>query len=230
MGKPAGVYVQYGCGPSCPRGWINFDVSPTLRLQRLPLIGKLFKRGSIIFPDEVRFGNIVKGLPIAEGSAQGVYASHVLEHLPLTEFWIALESTFRMLRPGGIFRLVIPDLEIRARKYLEKINAGDANASSWFMQTTCLGLEYRSRGLRALARGIFGNSAHLWMWDENSMTAALEKVGFIGVRRCRFNDGQDEAFRLVEDARRFYDDSADLEECAMEAIKPGIKLRDGRAT
>ena len=178
----------------------------------------------------VRFGDIVKGLPIADGSAQGVYASHVLDHLSLTDFWITLENTFCMLRPGGIFRLVVPDLQIYARNYLEKLNAGDADANSWFMQTTSLGHEYRKRGLEALARSIFGNSNHLWMWDENSMAAALKKVGFIGVRRCRFNDSQDEAFRLVEDIGRFYDDSAGLEHCAMEAIKPGIELRDERVS
>ena len=226
LGKPEGVYVQFGCGPSsCPVRWINFDASPTLRLQQLPVIGKFFRRGAIIFPDQVRFGDIVKGLPIDDGSAQGVYASHVLEHLSLADFWTALDRTFRLLRPGGIFRLVIPDLEIRAQKYLEKLTLGDSAANSWFMRKVHLGLEHRTRGLEALARSIFGNSAHLWMWDERSMTAALEKVGFIGVRRCRFNDSQDEAFRLVEVAGRFYDDSTGLEECAIEAIKPEIGSR-----
>jgi SAM-dependent methyltransferase len=186
------------------------------------VIGKFFRRGAIIFADDVRFGDIVKGLPVTDGSAEGVYASHVLEHLSLADFWAALDNTFRLLKPGGIFRLVIPDLEIRAQKYLEKLNAGDAEANIWFMRTTNLGLEHRKRGVEAWARGVFGNSAHLWMWDERSMTAALEKVGFTGVRRCSFGDSQDEAFRLVEDAGRFFDDNAGLEECAMEAIKPEI--------
>jgi predicted SAM-dependent methyltransferase len=170
----------------------------------------------------VRFGDIVKGLPIQEGSAQGVYASHVLEHLSLRDFWVALENTFRMLTPGGIFRLVVPDLEARARKYIEKVNAGDANANSWFMRTASLGAQYRNHDLESLARSIFGNTAHLWMWDEISMRDALERVGFIGVRRCRFHDSQDAAFRVVEDALRFYDEVAGLEECAMEAMKPNI--------
>ncbi len=216
----AGLYVQYGCGMSCPPAWINFDASPTLRLQRLPLIGKLFRRDAVAFPDAVRFGDIAKGLPIAAGSAQGVYASHVLEHLSLAEFWLALGNTFRMLRPGGIFRLVVPDLEVRARKYLEKLDANDAQANAWFMRAAHLGLEERAPGLGAAARNAFGRSAHLWMWDESSLTAALANTGFVRIRRCRFNDSADEAFRLVEDAARFRDDVAGLDECAMEAIKP----------
>ncbi len=220
MGEATRTYVQYGSGPSFCEGWINFDASPALRLQRLPVIGTLLRRGTTIFREQVRFGDIIKGLPVGEGSADGVYASHVLEHLPQREFWIALDNTFHMLTPGGIFRLVIPDLESRARRYLEKLEAGDPSASSWFMRATGLGIEKRGRGLEALARASFGNSAHLWMWDEKSMSAALRRVGFIGVRRCRFNDCADRAFRKVEDFNSFYDADDGIEECGMEATKP----------
>jgi SAM-dependent methyltransferase len=225
--EPMQTYVQYGSGPSFSEGWINFDASPTLRLQRLPVIGTLFRRGTTIFHEEVRFGDIINGLNIAEGTVDGVYASHVLEHLSQSEFWIALDNTFRMLKPGGIFRLVIPDLESRARRYLEKLDAGDPSANSWFMRTTGLGIEKRRRGLEALARNSFGNSAHLWMWDEKSMSAALQKVGFIGVRRCRFNDCADQAFRKVEDFSRFYSADDGIEECGMETIKPEARSANG---
>ena len=218
--EPRGLYVQYGCGLSCPPGWVNFDISPTLRLQRLPLIGRLFKRGQLVFPNEVRLGDIVKGLPVADGSADGAYASHVLEHLSFTDFRIALGNTFRILKPGGIFRLVVPDLEGRARKYLEMLQSREPTANSWFMRATYLGVENHARGIRATAQNIFGNSSHLWMWDEGSMTAALQAVGFVDVRRCALGDCRDHAFRVVEDAARFYDDSIGIAECAMEAIKP----------
>ena len=215
------LYVQYGCGLSGPSGWINFDASPTLRLQRLPLVGRLFCASGVVFPKDIRYGDIVSGLPIADCVADGVYASHVLEHLSLADCRTALRNTLRLLRPGGIFRLVIPELEGRARRYLEKLRKGDTEASSWFMRATGLGAEHRKRGPVALARAVFGGSAHLWMWDEKSMTAVLCEAGFVDVRRCRFNDCEDEAFRLVEDAERFYDRAAQLEECAIEARKAG---------
>jgi hypothetical protein len=58
------------------------------------------------------------------------------------------------------------------------------------------------------------------MWDEKSLAAALRKTGFTGIRRCRFGDCADTAFRQVEDADRFQDAQVGIEECAMEAIKP----------
>lgn len=212
------IYVQYGCGQSCPSGWLNFDASPWLGLRRLPLLGRFLRLGP--FPRGVRYGDIVTGLPIADDSVQGVYASHVLEHLCYADFWSALEHTFRMLRPGGTFRLVIPDLQTRAERYLHDVALGRAEASTWFMRATGLGREDRLRGVGPRLRRMFGRSAHLWMWDEKSLAAALRKTGFTAIRRCRFGDCADAAFRQVEAADRFHDTQADIEECAMEAIKP----------
>jgi SAM-dependent methyltransferase len=214
------VYVQYGCGQSCPAGWENFDASPTLYLQKMPIVGSLFRRGAVVFPRDVRFGDIVKGLPLADGTVDGIYASHVLEHLPLSDFQLALENTFRLLKPGGVFRLVVPDLESRAKKYLEKLKSGEPESSSWFMRASSLGAEHRRSGLSGLARAIFGNSAHLWMWDEGSMTSALKKVGFVDIRRASFNDSGDGAFLLVEEWGRFFDAEVGAGECAVEARKP----------
>jgi hypothetical protein len=122
---------------------------------------------------------------------QGIYASHVLEHLSCADFWTALDHTLRMLKPGGIFRLVVPDLQARAERYLRDTALNRPEANSWFMQATRLGRERHSRGLGPLLREMFGGSAHLWMWDENSLTAALGKTGFTGIRRCRFGDCAD---------------------------------------
>ena len=58
-------YVQYGCGLCAPPGWVHFDISPTLRLQRLPIIGAVFAaRGSVKFTTNVRYGDIVRGLQL----------------------------------------------------------------------------------------------------------------------------------------------------------------------
>ena len=214
------IYLQYGCGQSCPDGWINFDASPTLRLQRLPVIGRLFKRGATVFPDGVRFGDIVHGLPMPDESVEGIYASHVLEHLSYADFWRALEHTFRLLKPGGIFRLVVPDLKSRAQKYVERLEMGQTDANSWFLRSARLGSEGSPRGPVALARRLIGRSAHLWMWDEISLAAALDKTGFVDIRRCHFGDCKDGNFHLVEDAGRFYDTNDGVEECGMEALKP----------
>jgi SAM-dependent methyltransferase len=213
-------YVQYGCGLSTGDSWINFDNSPTLRLQRLPIIGWVFKLGNTGFPESVRYGDIVAGLPVPDHSADGVYASHVLEHLSYEEFWLALQNTYAVLKPGGIFRLIVPDLENRTQIYLRRLSEGNADANSWLMDVLAMTTRRRDRSIVGALRRAFGGSEHRWMWDEASMSAALRKVGFAAVRRCQFNDSADETFKQVENRSRYYDSNQDIVECAMEARKP----------
>jgi hypothetical protein len=220
----ASVYLQYGCGFSVGKDWLNFDSSPTLRVERLPLIGNILGQiagNSRSFPKEVKYGDIVKGLPVADNSVRGVYASHVLEHLALHDFRKALRNTFNILEPGGVFRLIVPDLEERARRYIHETSNKSAEASGIFMRTCHLGMEHRPGSLLGLARLSIGGSAHLWMWDQASITEELRKVGFINVRRCEFGDADDVMFAQVEDPGRFIDQSLDLRELAIEARKPG---------
>jgi len=199
------VYVHFGCGMTAPNEWINYDVSPTLRIQKVPLIGwYIRKRSSIRFPSNVRYGDIIKGLPgIEKGTCDLIYCSHVLEHLCLQDFKLALENTFTLLKPGGVFRCVIPDLELYVKNYLERINSGDQLASCQFMKDAHIGLESRPKSIKEIIVNQFGNSRHLWMWDKNSLKFELVNAGFSSVRRCFYDDSKYKMFRKVENRARF---------------------------
>lgn len=195
------VYVQYGCGLSAPATWRNFDASPTLRLQRVPLIGRFVRGGSFPdFPPGVEYGDVVRGLPVAAASCRAVYCSHVLEHLALEDLRTALRHTRAYLEPGGVFRFVLPDLEFLARAYLE---SADADAAPRFMEATHLGRTHRPRGIAAIAREWLGSAAHRWMWDAKSLAAELDRAGFRDARRARFGDAADRRFDDVEDPGRW---------------------------
>jgi hypothetical protein len=201
------LYVQYGCGLSAPKEWKNFDASPSLRIQRIPLIGKLLKsKMNIIFASNVQYGNIIKGLPVRENSCDGLYCSHVLEHLSLQDFRIALNNSYSIIKRGGVFRCVVPDLELAVRNYINTIEHGDSNASIDFLgNVTLLGMKNRPKGIKNAASFLFGNSRHLWMWDKLSLAKELESAGFVSIRQCEFNDSEDEMFKYVEDKSRFID-------------------------
>lgn len=189
------LYVQYGCGFSASSGWRNFDASPTLRFERLPLISRLYAKNASPFPDNVEYGDIIRGLPVALKSCKGVYCSHVLEHLALTDCRIALLNTYKILQPGGIFRLVLPDLEFYLNQYQ---NDPSKDAAITFMRETSLGHEQRLRSLRQYLISLFGNSQHLWMWDYKSIKSELEVAGFVGIKRATYGDSADPYFNKVE--------------------------------
>ncbi len=162
------------------------------------------KQLNVVFPDNVRFGDILKGLPVADNSCDGVYCSHILEHLALNDLRLALKNTYRILKPGGVFRCVVPDLEYYARQYLSSLEQGDVTASLRFVgNDTLLGIETRPRGLKGFVNSFFGNSHHLWMWDYPSLSVEFAQANFKQIRRCEYHDNSDEMFHHVEDIGRF---------------------------
>jgi SAM-dependent methyltransferase len=198
------MYVQYGCGLSAPLQWINYDVSPTLRIQKIAILGTILKPLlNVQFPKNVLYGDIIKGLPIEDETASGIYCSHTLEHLSLIDLRIALRNTHRVLKSGGIFRLVLPDIEFLAKEYLQNLECGILDSNSIFLENSMLGLQTRPRGIKAFLSSFYGNSNHLWMWDYLSLSTELKSAGFQEIRRCAFGDSDDKMFALVEDEGRF---------------------------
>jgi SAM-dependent methyltransferase len=214
----AGLYIQYGCGLSAPDGWVNFDASSRLWLERRALIRAVMQKTTgTIFPPNVREGDIVVGLPIPDASAAAVYSSHCLEHISRGDVPKALSNTLRMLRRGGVFRLIVPDLEWRAKQYLAALENSTMPADE-FLESCHIRRRMRPKTLPDRVIEGYRKSEHLWMYDFATFKSLLEKAGFSGVRRCQYGDASDPMFALVEDQDRFVDKGHN--ELAIEAIKP----------
>jgi len=98
--KPASRLLNVGCGRRYDRRWVNLDLSS--------------RDASVVQYD------INDGIPFADGSFDAVYHSHVFEHLKPEQGERLLQECFRVLAPGGVLRIVVPDLEKIAQLYLQK--------------------------------------------------------------------------------------------------------------
>lgn len=94
--------------------WLNLDFAPT--------------------SPTVRKANLLGRLPVADGAAALVYSSHFLEHVPRDLVPGFLRECWRVLRPGGVVRLVLPDLENLAREYLARREAGEHDKAIQFVR------------------------------------------------------------------------------------------------
>jgi len=90
--------LNIGCGFTFHPAWINIDVVPSA--------------------PEVQYCDITKKLPYPDNYFDACYSSHVLEHLTKEESQQLLTECHRILKPQGIIRVVVPDLEAIVREYL----------------------------------------------------------------------------------------------------------------
>jgi hypothetical protein len=103
--------------------------------------------------------------------------------------------------PGGVWRLVVPDLRVLATRYLE---SNRPDAAEEFMSESGLGRRGLRRRGSELVR-VLGNSVHLWMWDFESLSDRLRSHGFTAIRRADFGDSEYLAFSEVENSSRWID-------------------------
>jgi predicted SAM-dependent methyltransferase len=90
--------LNLGCGHRYHPAWINVDFHST--------------------GPGVISHNLYCPLPFADNIYDYVYHSHVLEHFPRRFAPVFLRECFRVLKPDGVIRVVVPDLEKLARLYL----------------------------------------------------------------------------------------------------------------
>lgn len=178
--------INIGCGQAPTPGWRNFDNSLGLKLARFPFLVKLLGRAGILNcyqtsfiefarSHRIEYGDAVRRLPLPDCSVEVLYSCHMIEHLSRAQAKLFLQEAQRILLPGGIIRLAVPDLDKLVQRYLE---TGDADE---FMETSLLSQSVPENLPGRLALLLAGPRGHLWMYDERSLCRLLGEHGFTEV-------------------------------------------------
>jgi predicted SAM-dependent methyltransferase len=93
--------LNLGCGTRYLAEWTNVDFFST---------GK-----------DVLAYNLLNGIPFQDNAFDVVYHSHVLEHFPKDRAELFIKECYRVLKPGGVLRVAVPDLEQIVRLYLQQL-------------------------------------------------------------------------------------------------------------
>lgn len=139
--------IHLGCGSKYLEGWYHVDA---LAYEHVDHVGQV---------EDLSF--------IPDNSSELIYACHVLEHFGRKTYRAALAEWFRVLAPGGVLRLAVPDFEVAARLYLGG--------------TLPRGIE----DVRGLVTGGQRDQYdfHGMIFDETSLSDDLKSVGFRDVAR-----------------------------------------------
>lgn len=125
-------YLNLGCGDRFHPDWENVDFYAT--------------------GPNVRVHDLRKRTPYPDASFDVVYHSHVLEHFPRDAALILLQECYRLLKPGGIIRVAVPDLERIARLYLEALEKA-RREPEWHSNYEWMVIEMIDQCVREQSRG-----------------------------------------------------------------------------
>jgi SAM-dependent methyltransferase len=115
--------------------------------------------------------NLEYGIPLPDATVDYLFASHFLEHLSQRHGERLAREAARVLRPGGVIRIAVPDLTART----VHDQAGERGPALDAMSV--------GRG-----RGHFARHRH--MYDFEMLVELLERAGLYDVQRCEFGKGR----------------------------------------
>jgi predicted SAM-dependent methyltransferase len=150
-----GLRLHLGSGGEHKDGWVNVD-----------LLGD---------PVELAW-NLARPLPLPSGSAEAIFHEHLLEHLSLADGAALLRECHRVLRPGGVLRIGVPDAGRLVRSC--------ANGGAGLIEETRPG---RPTPLLAMQEMFYWHR-HLTMYDFETLRFLCRACGFAEVKERAFGD------------------------------------------
>jgi predicted SAM-dependent methyltransferase len=121
--------------------------------------------------------DISRGLPFQNGSFDGVFCEHVLEHFSLDDGERIMREVVRILRPGGCARIVVPDAELIMQQYfsapseiISRRGNGDCNDTPMVIINSYFHQRYE----------------HQFLYDWMTLEAMLRRAGFHEIMRTSF--------------------------------------------
>jgi predicted SAM-dependent methyltransferase len=168
--------VHLGAGDDLRPGWINLGIWPE---PPSPAPGVT----TLVF-------DLRRGLPVPAGSCARIYSSHFFEHLPWNSGEDLMELCLVALRPGGEFRMALPDFELVLRRYL----AGDQAFFDENVPRERFPIHSRP-GAESLIDfvnyAVYQDGEHLTMFDTEKAVRLLTVIGFRNARITEFDPAWD---------------------------------------
>jgi predicted SAM-dependent methyltransferase len=196
--------LNIGCGPIQPEGWVNIDCSNRAKLASwLPWLDWMLVTIKVLPPTEfnsrTRIADIRKRLIYADNTVDVIYSGETLEHLTHEQGGRFLAECFRVLRPGGVLRIRVPDNYLFWKQYVSEYEQNQSRPREQWddRHTRWVQMFFRDICVRRCGLHSMGHY-HKWMYDEISLTLALERAGFAGVQRRSLRDSRIPDVALVE--------------------------------
>ena len=143
-----------------------------------------------LFPGADLTLDLRRGLPFESNCCEMIFSEHFFEHIDYPEpVGHLLRECLRVLRPGGVLRLSVPDTEWPLHDYGDGPNAPYfAFAKEWQPSYCTTRLEYINYHFRQIGE-------HQFAYDEETLSKVLDLAGFNEIKRVDFDPKLDSEHR-----------------------------------
>ncbi len=173
------VKLHWGCGKNVLDDWVNIDG---------------WKALGIDYVMDLRCK-----LPFSNETVLRIFTEHVLEHFELETATTILSEFHRVLVPGGVVRIVVPDIQLYCSAYVRA-------DQKWFEQANP-NLPMLNQGINAL----FSDSSHKHIYDFDTLATLLKDVGFSNIVKSHFLGSRHKELQIDNDHPMRYETSLYVE-------------------
>lgn len=143
------LLLHLGCGNERKDGWVNVD---------------------LVLANADLYWDLRNGIPFPDRSVDAIFHEHLLEHIPKRDGLRLSVECLRVLKPGGVLRIVVPDAGIAIRGY---VRDGERYVGPF------------PTGLMAI-ESLFYDDRHISMFDSETLLLLLRAAGFCEAEQQEF--------------------------------------------
>ena len=176
-------------------GWLNTDI------ETIP---------GVMWMDATR------QFPFADETFHYIYSEHMIEHVPYDRGTYMLRECYRVMRPGGVIRVITPNLSAILGLYGPKLSAEQERYLQWFCHTF---VPEREPIAASAINAMFRLWGHQFIYDEPTLATTLRSAGFKSVNRYPISHSDHPELQNLVHERRYPEGLLNFESVTLEGIK-----------
>jgi predicted SAM-dependent methyltransferase len=169
------IKLNIGCGTDYKKGWINIDNNSDNNIEA----GKLDLNWDLMKP-----------LPFPDNSADFIFSEHFFEHFSVEDGQKIMKDLMRILKPGGVMRIAMPDLEWVVNNYLHTPVVKDPVVKKFGFDFVKTNAEWMNMSFRWWG--------HKWLYDWEELKRRINEAGYTKVKRAKMGQSSHKELKNLE--------------------------------
>lgn len=152
------IKLNVGCGTDYKKSWINIDNNSDDNIEKL----------------DVNW-DMRNPLPLVDGTVDFIFNEHFFEHMSVEEALPIMRDLMRVLKPGGVLRIAMPDLEGVVNNYLNVPLDKDPVIKDFNIDFVKTRAEWMNMSFKWWG--------HKWLYDWEELERRINEAGYTNVKR-----------------------------------------------